>query len=249
MGGLDRRTWHWQTPRLPEPARVARWGHFGEPVLLFPTAGGDFEEVERFMLIQALAPLIVAGRIKVYSIDSIAGRTWLAGGHPAEYRSRVQNLFDAYIYEEVVPLIRRDCDSPAIEIVVTGASIGAFNAVASLCRHPDVFRLAIAMSGTFDLSKYLQGRWNEDFYFSSPLHYLPGLPDDHPQLRRLRERFVLIPTGEGDYEDPAESWRLARLLGSRGVPNRVDLWGPRHHHDWVTWREMLPKYLDEMARR
>ena len=134
-----------------------------------------------------------------------------------DYCSRVQNLFDAYIYEEVVPLIRRDCESADIEIIVAGASIGAFNAVASLCRHPDVFKLAIAMSGTFDLSKYLHGQSNQDFYFSSPLHYLPGLPEGHAQLMKLRTRRVLIPTGEGDYEDPAESWRLANTLGAQKV--------------------------------
>ena len=24
---------------------MVRWGHFGQPVLVFPTAGGDFEEI------------------------------------------------------------------------------------------------------------------------------------------------------------------------------------------------------------
>ena len=104
----SKQTWTWNTPRLPEAARVARWGHFGTPVLLFPTAGGDYEEVERFKLIHVLEPLLSAGRIKVYSVDSVAGKTWLAGTHPVDYCSRVQNLFDAYLYEEVVPLIRRD---------------------------------------------------------------------------------------------------------------------------------------------
>ena len=244
---MSKQTWNWSISRLLEPARVVRWGHFGQPVLLFPTAGGDYEEVERFKLIHVLGPLIEAGRIKVYSIDSVAGKTWLAGTHSPAYCSRVQNLYDAYVYEEIVPLIRRDCESPDAEIIVTGASIGAFNAVASICRHPDVFKLAIAMSGTFDLSKYLQGTHNQDFYFSSPLHYLPGLKDDSAQLRQLRQRFVLIPTGEGDYEDPEESWRLARLLGAKGVPNRVDPWGTQYRHDWITWREMLPKYLAEFA--
>jgi esterase/lipase superfamily enzyme len=131
-------------------------------------------------------------------------------------------------------------------VVAAGASIGAFNAVATICRHPDAFRLAIAMSGTFDLSKYLDGRFNQDFYFSSPLHYLPGL-DDGPQLAQLRKRFVVIPTGEGDWEDPGESWRIAHVLGAKGVPNRVDLWGKDRHHNWVTWREMLPKYLNELV--
>jgi esterase/lipase superfamily enzyme len=243
---MDKRSWTWSTPRLPEQARVARWGHFGTPVLLFPTAGGDFEEVERFQLVRALGDLIDAGRIKAYSVDSVAGRTWLQGTQPAEYCSKVQNLFDAYIYEEVVPLIRRDCESGDIEIIAAGASIGAFNAVASICRHPDAFKLAIAMSGTFDLSKYLHGRFNQDFYFSSPVHYLPQLPDG-PHLARLRQRMILIPTGEGDYEDPAESWRIANVLGARGVPNRVDLWGRDYHHNWNTWRAMLPKYLAQAA--
>jgi esterase/lipase superfamily enzyme len=242
---IAKQNWSWSTQRLPEPARVVRWGHFGAPVLLFPTAGGDYEEVERFHLIRVLGDLIQAGRIKVYSVDSVAGKTWLQGTHPPEYCSRVQNLYDSYIYHEVVPLIRRDCNSGDIEIVAAGASIGAFNAVASICRHPDVFRLAVAMSGTFDLSKYLGGKFNQDFYFSSPLHFLPGL-DEGPQLAKLRQRFIVIPTGEGDYEDPGESWRIANVLGAKGVPNRVDLWGKDYHHNWVTWREMLPKYLSEL---
>ena len=246
MAELPKQNWSWNTQRLPEPARVARWGHFGTPVLLFPTAGGDYEEIERFHLVRVLGDLIEAGRIKVYSVDSVAGKTWLQGTHSAEYCSRVQNLFDGYIYQEVLPLIRKDCNANDIEVVAAGASIGAFNAVASICRHPDAFKLAIAMSGTFDLSKYLDGRINQDFYFSSPLHYLPGL-DEGPQLAQLRKRFVVIPTGEGDWEDPGESWRIANVLGAKGVPNRVDLWGKDRHHNWVTWREMLPKYLSELA--
>ena len=224
---------------------LVRWGHFGTPVLLFPTAGGDAEEVERFHLIRVLEPLIDEGRIKVYSTDSVAGRTWVSGDHSAEFCSRVQNLFDAFIYEEVTPAIRTDCDSQDIEIIATGASIGAFNAVATVCRHPDAYRMAIGMSGTYDLSKYLEGRMFPDFYFSSPIHYLPDL--EGPQLERLRTRFILLPTGEGRYEDIGESWRLARILGAKGVPNRVDPWGANWHHDWETWREMLPKYLAEFA--
>ena len=236
----------WQTHRLPCPARVVRWGHYGRPVLLFPTAGGDCEETERQGLVGALAGLVDAGRIKVYSVDSVAGQHWVSRQHSPEYCSRVQNLFDAYVSEEVVPLIRRDCASPGIEIIAAGASIGAFNAVATLCRHPDAFCLALAMSGTYDLSRHLQGRWNEDFYYSSPLHYLPGLTDGW-QLDALRRRFVILATGSGRWEDAGESWRMADVLGAKGVPNRVDDWGPAFDHDWPTWRQMLPRYLGEFA--
>ena len=241
----DKASEQWYSERMGQPVRLGRWGHFGTPVLLFPTAGGDAEEIERFQLIAALAPLIDGGRIKVYSIDSIAGRAWISKRHPPEYCSALQNAFHACVYREIVPAIRQDCRSDAIEIITAGASIGAFNAVASVCRHPDVFRLAIAMSGTFDLSGFLGDRMPEDFYFSSPLHFLPGL--EGAPLEGLRNRFILLPSGEGDYEDIGESWRLADLLGRKGVPNRVDSWGPGYHHDWITWREMLPKYLAEYA--
>lgn len=235
----------WYSPRVEQEVQLVRWGHFGTPVLLFPTAGGDAEEVERFHLIGVLGPLIEAGRIKVYSTDSIAGKAWFGGQHSAAYCSKLQNAFDAMIYNEILPAIRNDCQAGDIDIITAGASIGAFNAVATLCRHPDACKMAIAMSGTYDLSKYLEGQFFPDFYFSSPLHYLPKL--EGPQLEMLRKRFVLIPTGEGRYEDIGESWRLANLLGSKGVPNRVDSWGAEYHHDWITWREMLPKYLDKYA--
>ncbi len=67
-------------------------------------------------------------------------------------------------------------------------------------------------------------------------------------LDRLRTRFAIIASGEGRAEDIGESWNAAHVLGSRGVPNRVDPWGKEWHHDWVTWRRMLPKYLDELTR-
>ena len=91
----------WYASRLEQDVQLVRWGHYGTPVLLFPTAGGDAEEVERFHLIGALAPLIDAGRIKVYSTDSVAGRAWISGDHSAEYCSLLQNRFDEFIYEEV----------------------------------------------------------------------------------------------------------------------------------------------------
>ncbi|HSN72303.1 MAG TPA: alpha/beta hydrolase-fold protein [Steroidobacteraceae bacterium] len=236
----------WSTDRLPCPARVVRWGHYGQPVLIYPTAGGDFEEIERFQLIAALAPLIDAGRIKVYSVDSVAGQHWLSHHGSIEYRSRVQNSYDAYVYREVVPLIRNDCGGAALDVITAGASIGAFNATAALVRHPDVFRVAIGMSGTYDLSRYVEGRWNDDFYFSSPLHFLPGF-NDAGHLHALRRRFVILATGEGRWEDPAESWRMADALGTKGIPNRVDQWGREWDHDWYTWRVMLPRYLAELA--
>ena len=49
----------WYSGRLETDTQLVRWGDFGTPVLLFPTAGGDAEEVERFHLVGVLGDLTV----------------------------------------------------------------------------------------------------------------------------------------------------------------------------------------------
>ena len=234
----------WYSHRLEQWVTMARWGEIGTPVLVFPTAGGDAEEVERFGIVHALGGLLGAGRIKIYSVDSISGRSWLRHDDP-RHSMWLQNQFDAFLIDEAVPAIRADCQSGNIEIITAGSSIGAFWALETICRHPHVFRTAICMSGTYDLSDRLHGHWSDDFYFSSPLHFLPDLGG--PILDRLQQRFVVFATGSGRWEDPGESWRMAEVLGWKGIPNRVDDWGQQWDHDWPTWRAMLPLYLDDLA--
>lgn len=236
----------WYSSRLGEDITLARWGYFGQPVLLFPTAGGDAEEIERMQMIHVLQPLLEAGRIKVYSCDSLAGRYLAARQGSVEHRWRMLNQFEEYIAHEVVPAIRMDCGGAEIEVITAGASIGAFKAVAVLCRYPWLFSAAIAMSPTFDLEGLFGLRGTEDYYYSAPLSFLPNLGPG-AILDRLQQRFVLIAHGQGRWETPAESWRMARLLGAKGVPNRVDEWGHQHDHDWPTWRQMLPGYLHSLV--
>ncbi|MEY4673570.1 MAG: hypothetical protein RL148_1354 [Planctomycetota bacterium] len=235
----------WRSPSLGREITVCRYGVMGTPLLLFPTAGGDAEEPERFHLIDAIGDLIAAQRLKVYTVDSVAGQAWLKECKSLEEAARVQNRFDDCVMKEVVPHIRRDCQDDSVEILTTGASIGAFNALAVQCRHPETFRAAICMSGTYDMERFLEGRHTVEYHHSSPLHFVPHLPEASDQLKRLRDRFVLLAHGEGDYEDPDQSWRVASALGGRNVPNRVDAWGKEWRHDWVTWRRMLPQYLAE----
>lgn len=236
----------WYSERLQQDISLVRWGHWGQPLLLFPTAGGDAEEAERMHLIGAISPLIDAGRIKVFACDSLAGRALADKVGSVEYRCWLLNQFHEYIAHEAVPAIRTDCADDNIELLAAGASIGAFNAVSVACRYPWLFRAAIGMSGTYDLERLLGFPGTQDYYFSAPLSFLPGL-DDGSLLDQLRKRFILMPFGQGRWENPDETWRMAGVLGTRGIPNRVDKWGPEYDHDWPTWREMLPKYLDELV--
>ena len=238
-------TERWFSDRLQQPFTVARWGHYGTPVLLFPTAGGDAEEVERQHLIGACWPLVESGRVKIYSCDSAAGQALATAAGSPEHRMWLFNQFHQAVRHEVVPAIHADLGGHPQPIVTAGASIGAFNAVAVLCRFPDVFSAAVGMSGTYRLQRFMDGRANDDLFFSSPLDFLPGL--DGPLLDELRERFVVLASGEGAWENIGESWAVADVLGRKGIPNRLDSWGPEWPHEWHTWRAMLPQYLDELC--
>lgn len=243
---MEQRAWNWHSPRLEQSVGMARWGHWGQPVLLFPTAGGDACEVERMGLIDALRPMIDAGRIKVYSLDSVAGRALAKKEGSPEHRCWLLKQFGEYVAQEAVPAIKDDSGGAVAGIVASGASIGAFNAVSVLCRYPDHFRAAIGMSGTYELSGLLDYAGNEDYHLAAPIRFLPDLVHA-PTLERLRSRRVLLAHGQGRWEDPSQSWSMADRLGEKGIPNRVDAWGLEHDHDWPTWRQMLPCFLDEMV--
>jgi esterase/lipase superfamily enzyme len=237
-------TERWFSDRLQQHIGLARWGHYGTPVLVFPTAGGDAEEIERNHLIGACGELVESGRVKIYSCDSVAGQALVSKVGPASYRMWLLNQFHDCVRHEVVPAIHADLSGQQ-PIVSAGASIGAFNALAVLCRYPDVFGAAIGMSGTYQVERFFDGEFTDDLYFSSPIHFLPNL--EGPELQTLRKRFVVLASGQGAWEDVGETWHAADVLGRKGVPNRVDLWGTEWDHEWPTWSRMLPLYLDELC--
>ncbi len=236
----------WHSSRIGCEATLARWGETGQPVLVFPTAGGDAEEIERFHMIRVLEPLLAAGKIKVYSCDSVGGRAWFDKSTSPEHRMYMQHQFHQFVKHEVVPAIHRDCRNDALGIWTAGASIGAFHAAAMVCRFPDLFHKALSMSGTYDLMRWNEGQATDFFKVSSPLFFVPHLEGRHLDI--LRTRYIHIVTGEGKWENIGESWKLANVLGTQKIPNFVDSWGPDWDHDWVTWRAMMPRYLGEWTK-
>ena len=102
---MEKVTDRWFSERLQQPITMARWGHFGTPVLIFPTAGGDAEEIERMRLIAACSELIEAGRVKIYSCDSVAGKAMVAAEGTPAYRMWLMNQFHDCVINEIVPAI------------------------------------------------------------------------------------------------------------------------------------------------
>lgn len=241
---IPRDIFGWHSPRLDLPMPIVRYGDWGRPLLLLPTAQADFLEYERFYLIKSIEHHILAGRVQVFSINSINEYAWMKRGLPPAEAARRQSLFSGYLEEEVIPHIRRSLRDPSVRVAVSGASFGAFYAANAFFRRPDLFGTLIAMSGFYDLGPdYLDGFMNDDVYFNNPLSYLPNV-NDHGVLEEMRHHSQIhIVTGQGAYEHPEASRRLSRVLNAKSIPHNLDLWGHDVKHDWPTWRQMLDYYI------
>ncbi|MFZ4544020.1 MAG: esterase family protein [Saprospiraceae bacterium] len=228
----------WHSPSLGKHMEIVSYGHFGFNLLLIPTAAADYLEYERFLLIDALEPLIKAGKLKVFSINSINTESWLNKEMHPPHKAIRQNQFNNYVHNEVIPYIKNHSgsDSP---IYTCGASFGALHSMNLFLKRPDLIDGVIAMSGCYDLSVYTDDFFDQQVYFNSPQHYVPNLTDHHT-LEQIRKGNIHIMTGSGNYERPAASRSFSDILKGKGIGHNLDIWGHDMPHDWPTWRAMLP---------
>ncbi len=239
---MQRQLGSWYSPSLDREMPIAMYGHYGMALLLIPTAAADYLEYERFQLLDHIAPFIEAGKVKVFSINSINNESWMNNDMDPRHKAIRHQQFNNYVYNEVVPFIRTHTSADTL-IFTCGASFGALHSANLFFKRPDIINGCLAMSGVYDLTEYTKGYWDDDVYFNSPIHYLPNLTD-HGVLEQIRRsQHIHIVTGSGDYEDPEANRRFGGVLYNKGITYDLDIWGPEWKHDWATWRAMLPHYL------
>src|SRR3984885_16034372 len=201
---MERHLTSWHSPSLNKEMPIATYGSYGFALLMIPTAAADYLEYERFQLLDHIAQFVDAGKVKVFSINSINTESWM-NDHMDPYHKAVrQNQFNNYVYNEVVPFIRNNT-SWETPIITCGASFGALHSVNLFLKRPDLINGCIGMSGVYDLTEYTRGYYDEDVYFNSPQHYIPNLSDDWYLSNIRKSNHIHILTGSGDYEDPEAS--------------------------------------------
>jgi esterase/lipase superfamily enzyme len=241
---MKREYHHWYSSRLGIELGVVVYGHWGPPLMGFPTSAGDEWELEGQGMIGALADFIDAGRIKCFSVNS-ANHLGLynKGAHPF-HRSYMQSMFDAYLREEVVPFIWDHCKS-LVAISTMGSSFGAYHAANTLFKHPDVFKRCFAMSGVYDVRNFMDGMYDENLYFNNPVDYLANLNDSW-MLGQLSSCDIHISTGSGPWEKSGPTYRLSEILWSKGIRHSLDDWGPQGGHDWPYWKQQMREYISRL---
>jgi esterase/lipase superfamily enzyme len=242
---VNRRYVELYSPAIGAPGGLLAYGHWGRPVLAFPSQQGGCSQYEDFGMIDAIGSLIDAGRVKVYAVDSFDSASWYHEGLALEERARRHGAFEDWILSQVVPWIRDDCGGVG-EIAVTGCSFGAYHAANFALKRADLFPLAICQSGVYDVSVVAGGERGNAVYFNNPMDYVSHLHGDHLEWLRSRASLLLV-CGEGAWEDSTgareSTIRFAELLRAKGIRTELDVWGFDSAHDWPWWRRQLAHHL------
>ena len=229
----------WHSRSLDRDMELLVFGHAGPPVMVFPSSMGAFFEYEDRGMVGALQQKLDSGGLQLYCVSSVDSESWYARRQHPRQRLERHLQYESYLLGDVVPLIRQRNSAPGIG--VTGCSFGAYHAMAMALRHPYVFTSCVTISGAFDISQFLDGWTDQDAYLLNPLAFLPGLADDYYLNQYRRNKFVLA-TGEWDICRTANE-DFSRLLGAKGIPHSLHVWGFGSQHDWPYWRPMASAYL------
>lgn len=237
------------TPESPAMGRrVHLWcyGHFGLPVLVFPSAAGFAHEWSAQGMLDVLAPWIEGGKVKLYCPESNVGESWTGKEGTLAWRMGRHRAYERFISDELVPFIRADCRWADAPITATGCSLGASYAANMVLKRPDLFRRALCMSGRYLATALTGGENSTDVYFNNPLAYVRGLSGD--ALERTRSAHITLVCGQGPWEEGCieETIALGALLRDKGIPSETDIWGRDSRHDWDWWQKQVVYHFGRM---
>jgi esterase/lipase superfamily enzyme len=223
---------------------VLAYGHYGRPVIAFPSENGEVGDWEDRGMVESLSGPLAAGQLKLYCVPSYDSESWTRGDLPLEERARRHGHYEWWILTRLVPFVQ--ADSHSAELIAAGTSFGAYHAANFCLKRADLFPVAICMSGVYDVSVQGGGERGEAVYFNNPADYVTNLGGDH--LGWLRDRAsLLLVCGQGQWEDTTGALQSTKHFGSilaeKGIRVEVDLWGHDVPHDWPSWRQQIAHHL------
>lgn len=233
---------------MGRPMHLWRYGHFGMPVLVFPTAAGFAHEWAAHGMIETLEDWLGEGKLKIYCTESNVAEAWTRRRESSpDWRIHRHQVFERFVVEELVPWIQHDCRSPSIRVAVSGCSLGAYYAANFALKQPELFPYALCMSGRYEMRHFTDGYDSGDVYLSNPLAFAPNL--EGGALERVRQQTHLtLVCGQGAWEEGCieETQALADVLQHKGVSCWRDIWGRDVSHEWPWWRRQARYHLGRL---
>lgn len=209
-------------------------GHWGHPILMFPSSGGQFTQNTDFGLTGSVMQFIEEGRIKLYNVETLDMLSFYHDNMVTEQKIHNYELYMQFLRNEIIPYIQNECNTH--RIAVAGVSFGGFHAANTAFRFPDLVSHLICMSGAFSIRSMAQLSDDMRIYFNCPEEYMQneeGWKYGHMQI-------VL---GTSDWDICRDkNLHMSGILNSKGIDHWYDekKWTP---HDWPLWKMIFPEYI------
>lgn len=235
---MHRERHKWYSHRLQRDMELQIWGHAGAKVIVFPTSQGRYFEFSDRGMIDVMAHDINHGHVQVYCVDSVDAESWYAYHKPPAARFHRHAQYDAYLVNEVLPLMWQKNRNPFL--ISLGCSFGGYHALNFGLKHPTIVNRILCLSGLCDISSFAEGHSNEDLYFNNPAQFIAHEHDGH-RLAALRRQDIILAVGKDDRLCEGNK-KMSSLLWSKGIGNALRLWDG-WSHDWDYWGNMIRLYL------
>ena len=236
-----------ESPAMGRKVHLWCYGHYGPPVIAFPSAAGFSHEWDKQGMIDVLRPWIAGGGMKLYCPESNVSEVWTRKDAPIQQRMDRHRAYEGFVLDTLIPFIEQDCRWPGAPLTAMGCSLGGTYAALFALKFPERFRRALCLSGRYLTTELTHGESCDALYFNNPLAFVPGLHG--AALDRVRENTHLtLVCGQGAFEEGCieETIALGRLLPRKGIPSITDIWDQRSRHDWDWWQKQLLQHARRM---
>lgn len=245
---MEMQYYKWYSQALGREMEFKIYGHGGRPVLFIPCQDGRFFDFENYKMIDVWAPWLEAGQVMVCAVDTIDQETWSNEQGDPRWRICRHEQWIRHITDEIVPFFRQVVNdhngwSGYPGVMTFGCSLGATHAANLFFRRPDLFDGLLALSGIYT-AEYGFGSYMDDLvYENSPVHYLGGMPADHPYIGLYNLKKAVICVGQGPWELPESTRQMKNIFDAKGINAWVDFWGYDCSHDWYWWYRQVEYFV------
>lgn len=214
--------------------KVEVTGHYGYPIIMFPTSQGQYTQNHDFKLNESINWFVEQGKVKLYNIETIDA--WSFYDKKISPKERIKNyeLYVRFLAQEFIPYIQKIHNTN--RVAVAGASFGGYHAANLAFRFPDLVSHLFSLSGAFSIRNFMDGYSDEYVYYNCPREFV--IQDEAWKYKHMH--IVLSTSDEDICKD--KNLEMAEILQSKGI----DFWYDERkwiNHDWPLWRMVFPVFI------
>lgn len=229
----------WKSPSMGKEMEMLIFGTEGTPVIIFPTAHGDYKEWEIQGAINVLDEQITEGFNQFFCVDSFAGESFMNESVDPIKRVMRFSQYQAYIMDELLPFISDTNSNPFI--IASGIAIGAYCSLLMALKYPSNFHKIIGLCGYYDISVHLGDVKDDNIYFNNPVEFIPNL-NSEKLLKLISSVDIRLLNYKND-PTRAETRRISDLLWLKFIEHEHYVWDEETDNLWTLAPKMLKDNL------